>query len=154
MHSCIPLLRPWLSYLHASVSFFILNQTSDRSLSLSPLSFVFLPIHQTVSSSPTQYHTSSLPPSSAPFTSLSFPVSASLCCSPILPLLSFDPPLPLFPTCYLSVSPLVFSSAQICFSSPLLLLFFMGFPSKSPFPQDSPTFSPGQSIVPRLSVLN
>lgn len=49
----------------------------------STLSFVFLPIHQTVSSSPTDYHTSFLPPSSALFTSLSFPVS--LCCFPTWP---------------------------------------------------------------------
>lgn len=61
LHSCIPLWRPWRPYLYASVSFFIPKQPSDRSLSLFS-SFVFLPIHQTVSSSPTHYHTSFLPP--------------------------------------------------------------------------------------------
>lgn len=61
LHSCIPLWRPWRPYLYASVSFFIPKQPSDRSLSLFS-SFVFLPIHQTVSSSRTHYHTSFLPP--------------------------------------------------------------------------------------------
>lgn len=79
VHSCIPLLRPCLSYLYESVSFFIPNQLTDIFLSISSLSFVFLPVHQIVSSSPTHYHTSFLPPSSALFTSLFFLVS--LCCS-------------------------------------------------------------------------
>lgn len=120
--SSIPLLRPWQSYLYASLSFFISNH-AHWHIHFHLLSFLCLFAHPPdclLLSHPLSHL---LSPSL--FHSLHLPLLPWL--SAVLPLPTFDLSLTYFPAPNLSVSLLVLSSDQICFSSPLLLHISRGF---------------------------